>query len=643
MNVSVSRHSSVCIISVVVMGKDAPVLVNSEEERRLVTGEGTEISWSVMKNFLTIRHSLAQTGVGLSATSEAGENSPFASGTSVFMGWSLSKQEGDVWVWEDLGYWDTLAAAAWTGWCAMKAGDECSNYFVHEIGHAQTMQHFDAGSASKWGIEDEYPFDGVYTPKLPWGYDSVSRQFRTWVDPLDGTGKKDPLNGEGEPPYSQSVNCFSQYTPYQAQLSQNWAMSTPILLSASTSEVPLDGAYQFNPTRHQYMQLNGQDLIDATGVSVMEPDEVGVPVVTLIGTVGVERDVCQTYPSLRGHGNTFNFPDPFVKGLPPQFNGASYFVEVRFEDGHREKALIAAKYDATAKKALAFYSFNIAIRRRPIAVDLYRFSDNSYPSVSVQSKTELLHIRPIELPSENPLAGLPPLLRVGRGWLGDSSQPNVHEFCITEDECNSERHTIEWRSDIGSENIVYRSTLSSETNGGATLFKVPTRRQWDSKEYTITVLATRFYNDGKGTSPLLSAGPFTDDGSSDIDATHGIRIWAPWELNESIPVGIYHSLPGVFKISAEAAGGNSRQPLLELDVSLNIGTITAPPTSAPTKRPSSGPTPSPVPVRYHIEWKVGTCVTEGESSEWAPPYLTKEDCCNAHMAYEFNLCMSRSE
>jgi hypothetical protein len=179
----------------VVLDKEGkPALVNSEEKRRAVTGVGTEIGWEVMKNFLTIRHALAQAGLGLAMTMEDGNNSPYASHTSVFMGWSLSKHEdGESWEWEDLGYWDTLAAAAWTGWVAMKAGDECSNYFIHELGHAQSMQHFDHGAAASWGIEKEYPNDGVYTSNLPWGYDSVARQFRTWFDPLDGSGKKDPL------------------------------------------------------------------------------------------------------------------------------------------------------------------------------------------------------------------------------------------------------------------------------------------------------------------------------------------------------------------------------------------------------------------------------------------------------------------
>ena len=60
-----------------------------------------------------IRHALAQAGLGFALTSQEGDNSPYASHTSVFMGWSLSKQEEEdgPWQWEDLGYWDTLAVS----------------------------------------------------------------------------------------------------------------------------------------------------------------------------------------------------------------------------------------------------------------------------------------------------------------------------------------------------------------------------------------------------------------------------------------------------------------------------------------------------------------------------------------------------
>jgi hypothetical protein len=497
------------------------------------------------------------------------------------MGWSLSKQEDDgSWHWEDLGYWDTLAAAAWTGWVAMKAGDECSNYFIHELGHAQSMQHFDNGVAASWGIEDEYPSgDGVYTSSLPWGYDSIARQFRTWFDPLDGSGKKDPLNGEGEPPYSQELNCFSQYTPYQAQIAQEWSMATPVLLSSSASDVPRDGAYQFSAERKQYLPLIGSELNDAAGSDAMLPDRVSIPVVTLIGTIGANRDVCQTYPGLRGYGNTFKFPDPFETGLSSVFEGASYFVEVRFESGQKVRGLIAVK-DVSD---LSMYSFNIAIDQRPIAVDLYRFVDGSYPNLSPQTQTQLLHIRPIELPPEDPLQGMPRQLRVGRGWLGDSSTPLLDAFCVSLAECESDKYLIEWRGNVGSDRVVYRSTLQGKNDDklNATVFKVPALRQNDSTQYTITVLATRFFNDRQGISPLLTSNPHIGDGSSSIDVTHAIRIWAPWELNDSLPVGVYRSLPDSLKISADAMGSSSNpfhHNIIEFNVACYIGTVTAAPT-----------------------------------------------------------------
>lgn len=621
---------------VVVLGEDGPALVNSEEERRAVTGVGEEISWSVMKNFLTIRHSLAQTGSGMTSTLESGANSPYASGTSVFLGWSLSKQneEGD-WHWEDLGYWDTLAAAAWVGWCAMKAGDECSNYFIHEIGHAQTMQHFDQGTSAAWGIEDEYPENGKHMPHHPWGYDTVLRQFRTWFDPFQGDGKLDPLNGAGEGPTSD--HCFSQYTPYQAKKSLDWATHTPLLLSPSSSDVPADGAYKFNPATRRYSPLEGTQFTDAVGTSALTPDKVGIPVITLIGTIGADPDVCQTYPALRSRiGNTFDMPDPFQPDLPSVFHGAAHFVEIRFHGGRTTRGLIAVEKDLT-DKSLRFFSFNVAIEQRPTAVGLYRFTDGSYPDLSPASATELLHLRPTELQPDNPLTGLPPLLRVGRGWLGHSSEIVLDRFCTSADDCKSETHNIEWRSAVGSDSVRYTSSLKPEAQGflGASVFSVPVAREWDDNEYFITVLATRVFNNGLGSSPLLTTNPASDVGSSDIDATHGIRIVAPWEMNGSLPAGKYQSRPRSFKVSA----AHHNNILLDLDISLSLATVTEAPTSNPTKKPTPGPTQHPVQIRYYIDWNTFTCRTDGESSEWAPTFVTKDECCHAHMSYDFATCM----
>jgi hypothetical protein len=315
----------------------------------------------------------------------------------------------------------------------------------------------------------------------------------------------------------------------------------------------------------------------------MAPVQVSVPVITLIGTIGANREVCQTYPALRGYGNTFIYPDPFKPGLPSAFNEASYFVEIRLETGQKIRALIAVKGAAVSEKSLSLYSFNIAIDPRPIAVDLYRFVNSSYPYVTTQSQTQLLHIRPIELPPEDPLQGMPRQLRVGRGWLGDSSKPLLDTFCTSSDECKSDKNIVEWRGNVRSDDVMYRSTLQGENDDelSVTIFKVPALRQQDSSQYTITVLAARFFDDGSGMSPLLTSRPLSGTGSSSFDVTHMIRMWAPWEMNDSLPVGVYRSLPDVFKISADVIGTSNshfHHSIIEFNVELFIGTVTAPPT-----------------------------------------------------------------
>jgi hypothetical protein len=71
----------------------------------------------------------------------------------------------------------------------MKTGDECGNTISHEIGHSMSLNHFTTGTAEDWDISDEYPEDGTHLASHPWGYDTVSRQYRTWYDPRDGTSK----------------------------------------------------------------------------------------------------------------------------------------------------------------------------------------------------------------------------------------------------------------------------------------------------------------------------------------------------------------------------------------------------------------------------------------------------------------------
>ena len=145
-----------------------------------------------------------------------------------------------------LGYesWGGWAAAAYTGWCAMRPGDECGNLLIHELGHSATMAHFTAADDSiSWGIEDEYPNGGFSNVSLPWGYDSVSQRFRTWYyvveetatgryADVNGTAKRDPMNSGS---YKTTESCFNQFVPYHARKMQNWAMSAPELLDSETA------------------------------------------------------------------------------------------------------------------------------------------------------------------------------------------------------------------------------------------------------------------------------------------------------------------------------------------------------------------------------------------------------------------------
>ena len=91
-----------------------------------------------------------------------------------------------------------------------------------------------------------------------------------------------------------SQQCFSQYTPYQTKKAQEWAANTPILLSTSTSNIPTDGAYKFDPSTHQYSLLEGTLLADAVGKAAMQSDKVGIPVITITYTIWKDNYVCQT-------------------------------------------------------------------------------------------------------------------------------------------------------------------------------------------------------------------------------------------------------------------------------------------------------------------------------------------------------------
>lgn len=437
-----------------------------------------------------------------------------------------------------MGYWNGWSAAAWVGWCGMRPGDECGNTLIHEIGHSQTMSHFTEGSALKWGIADEYPQDGTNLESHPWGYDTVTRRFRTWYDPADGLGKRDPMNG-GE--RSNSETCFPQYTGYHAKKSQMWGENSPVLLSAETSNVPSDGSYLFNRGTKQY-ELLTDNFHSVVGNNAMPAVQVGVPIISFVGTLGASADVCQIYPGLRSSsGNTFEMPDPFTAGHTSVYNGGSYFVEVQFEDGSRERGIIAVPRLGTGSTELRYFSLNVAAERRPTFIHLYRLEADSYPFATAASEKTLLYSRSIDHlpPAGAPiLEGLPATHRSGRGWLGASGDVTVKDICISTPNCLAEAEVMQWRGDGAGVTYAPSHDPSGVTESG-TIFDVPVTRKEDNSNHMMKVVVSRFNEEGGESYPLdtiIPAGTVSHDG-----ATYGIRVYAPFDLNQNLAPGQYSS------------------------------------------------------------------------------------------------------
>ena len=100
----------------VVATSTGAIRVESEAERRAAftnAGDepGSEPGWAVLKNQLTLSHNLANTGRGLVYAAANSDGSPYSSGNSIFMGWSLSVEDTDGnWSWDKVNTHNTPLA-----------------------------------------------------------------------------------------------------------------------------------------------------------------------------------------------------------------------------------------------------------------------------------------------------------------------------------------------------------------------------------------------------------------------------------------------------------------------------------------------------------------------------------------------------
>ncbi len=499
--------------SLVVPTSSGPRVVTSEEERLRVTSESNR--WSILKNQFALRMSLANTGRGLTHTTPSeGDSSPYSYGTSLVMGF----------VCDDSGCRDANdagLAAGWTGWTALWT-EECGNGFIHELGHSFTLAHFTTGTAASWGIDDEYPADGTNLSSHPWGYDTTRRALRTWyrVDSsgpvsVDGewVGKRDPMNG-GESP--NAITCYPQYTAYHAEKAQAWMQNTPTL--TNVGGVP--GVWQWNASAAQYESSPPEGLQQA-------PTAIGVPVVTLIGTLGNADEANQTYPPLfSSSGNVFVLPDPTDGSLTDEYSGTQWFLRIRFADGTTQDAFIAE--GPVTDTSLRLFAVNVALADAPVGADLY-FANAPWPDLN-RSEATKVHTLDFTVPDD-----LPAVQVAGEDRLGNVSL-DVSDWCTPDVDCTGHVATSTWREDRGQRSFSDLPPISCGTPDDVTAFTVAATHS-DGSTATVTLHGQRVLSDGDTTLavPLNDHTPWIDR----PDLEQSVRVWIPYDENASIAAGQY--------------------------------------------------------------------------------------------------------
>ena len=521
--------------SIVVNAEGGPALVHSESERLEVTSDPDR--WNIIKHQFALRMSLANTGRGLvHVLGWEGDSSPYSFGTSVGMGW-VRNDDGSYSDLDNAPY-----AAGWTGWTAMWLG-VCGNTFIHEVGHSSTLAHFTSGTASSWGIADEYPLDGVNLETHPWGFDSTRKRFRTWyrVDsggPVDDgsggwTGKRDPMNG-GESP--NPVSCFPQYTGFHTAKIQAWNQTTPTI----TEVDGLPGIYTWDDSSRTYVESE-------TMAGYENPIAVHVPTATIIGTLGNSPEANHIYPPMYwSSGNVFTVSDPTDDGINDAYIGSKHFLKIEYESGESHHALIN-KGDVD-DSGLYLFSMNINLERNPTRVALYR-SGGAYPSIDVESSSLLyeLELESLDVP-------LPEVVNVGQGYIANGSLELNHR-CEPGINCDQRRAESEWRWSTENLHFVAPDVADTDTTVCSdaetyTLLRIPVVDETGSSS-TVIAHGQRVVSSSTNQreSPINDVTPWI----ADPNLSQSFRIWIPFEENRFLEAGHWTN-DGDYTISVLADG-----------------------------------------------------------------------------------------
>ena len=513
---------------IVVRGQNGPVKVTSESERLAQTSDPDR--WGILKNIFTHRLNLANIGQGLTNTTFSGGNSPYSFGTTLGMGWIVDENNNYV----DIN--NAPYSAGWTGWSAIWHG-ECGNVFNHEIGHSFTLAHFREGAASSWGVEDQYPDDGVNLNTHPWGYDTVHKQFRSWyrvntngiVVQDDGSvqGKRDSMNG-GES--SNSLHCFPQYTGYHAWKIQNWMESTPTFSQiGGTTDI-----VQWNTEVRRYTPV---DL----SVDYERPLLISAPVVTIVGALAdttIASDANHIYPPIFwDSGNAFPLIDPTQSGLT-EFTGANYVAEITNVNGDIEYTLInRSTVDGTD---LHLFSFNIPLNDNPTQIRLLH-SESPYPNINLATAT-VLATQSFEAPTTLPRASI-----MGRETL-NAGVLNLDSWCEEGINCTTRNAELLWSDD---EVLTFHAADTPAQNcseeGSFTEFTVElVHESGDRAQATLHGQRIVQSVEQTWTVAMNDATPW----SQHPNIRQSVRLWIPFAQNTHLSAGNWSSTDATLTVQA---------------------------------------------------------------------------------------------
>jgi hypothetical protein len=324
------------------------------------------------------------------------------------------------------------------------------------------------------------------------------------------------------------------------------------------------------------------------------PIAVGVPTLTLIGTLGNDPAANQTYPPMyAASGNVFALPDP-TAALPATFDGGAYFLEISYGDGSSERALIAVP--EVVDTAMRLYAVNLDATRSPTEVSLY-IADAPYPSLD-PSEATLLHTRTLD-PAPEPL---PPVVAVGRGALANRGL-HLRDRCEPGINCVLRRQESTWRgsASVSFGGVGLPEPAVCETPGEHTALTVPVVEVDSGATASLEIHAQRVVDSGADEVAV----PLHDTTSwfAAADISQALRVWIPYEPNSTLGAGRWVADPAYALdvwIDGEAAGTAPLRVDLEVlaPAAVDLGTefvstgLTTPDSSMYflVRDPSVGPT-----------------------------------------------------